>query len=228
MNGSRRIRERVEQSALLLFVILFYLLSACGEMSEEREKMNLDEGVISVELNGHNFDIPLRYMYGETIEKKGHWPKPKKERVKIDVLSLSVLMPTMKPYFVEDDAKWVSKGHGDRIELSISKGISRGVPSREMVRSYAEQGRRKREKDIYGLVHYSSKVGDTYFTREIGKNNVWIECDKEGSVEYPSCKYESEYDSEIIFEYYLSLKFLPQWKTIDEELKKLIAELELS
>ena len=155
-------------------------------------------------------------------------PLPKKERIKVEALSLSVLLPNMKPYYIEDAAQWKVKGHGERVEISISDGIHRGIQSREMIEDYAEQGRRKKEPDKYGLVHYLSNAGDTFFTQDVNDQSVWIVCDKKDSVEYPSCKFESAYGSHILFEYYLSLRYLPQWRSIDQKLKKLFTQFESS
>lgn len=143
---------------VLLLPFFAVALTACGLSAEEKNAMNLDTGLVKIEIEGHRFDIPLRYMYGQTIETYDRWPTPKLEREIVGGLSLSVLLPDMRPYYKEDDAKWKVQGHGDRVEVDLTKGVPRGKLSRKAIFDFAEQGRfYSSEPDIYGLIHFSEK-----------------------------------------------------------------------
>lgn len=209
--------------ALSLFSVS---LIACGPSAQEKNAMNLDSGEVRIEVEGHRFDIPLRYMYGQSVEMYGRWPTPKPDRVQVGALSLSVLLPNMRPYYKEDDAKWKVQGYGDRVEVDIAKGVPRGEPSRKLIYDYSTQGRRKKEPDVYGLVHYSSKTSDTYFTNSKAEQDVWIEChipDPIPKYEYfPSCMVESSYRPGLVLRYVYALNYLPQWKQIDNDLKAML------
>lgn len=210
---------------VLLLPFFAVALTACGQSAEEKNAMNLDTGLVKIEIEGHRFDIPLRYMYGESIVKHGRWPTPKKEVAKVGGLSLSVLLPDMRPYYKEDDAKWKVLGHGERVEVDIAKGVPRGELSRNLIYDYSTQGRRKKEPDAYGLVHYSSETGDTYFTYNKADQDVWIQCNapepppKWNGSYSPGCMIDSSYRSGLVLRYVYALNYLPQWKQIDNDLK---------
>lgn len=93
--------------------------------TQEQSQMNLETGIVKIEISGQHFDVPVRYMYGEAIEsyQSRKWPTPKSGRTHVDSLSLSVLLPELKPYYPEDDAKWKVRGHGDRVEVSFGKPV---------------------------------------------------------------------------------------------------------
>ena len=92
-----------------------------AKSAPEQQKRNLESEVIRIELGGRRYDVPMRYSYGQAIEKHGRWPTAKPERVKVGALTLSMLLPDLKPYFPEDDARWKVKGHGDRLEVDITE-----------------------------------------------------------------------------------------------------------
>lgn len=218
----------------LVLVFLTVALTACGPSAEEKNVMNLDTGLVKIEIEGHRFDIPLRYMYQQTIETYDRWPTPKTEREQVGGLSLSVLLPDMRPYYKEDDARWKVLGHGERVEVDIAKGVPRGEPSRKLIYDYSTQGRRKKEPDVFGLVHYSSKTGDTYFTNNKADQDVWIQCDtsepppKWNGSYSPSCMVDSAYRSGLVLRYVYALSYLPQWELIDNDLKAMFDKFALA
>jgi len=217
---------------LLLSAALFsasVMLTAC-KPSEEKSQLNLDTGVMRIEIGGHRFDVPLRYMYSYALATYGRWPSPKEEIAKVGALNISVLMPDMRPYFKEDDALWKEKGHGDKVEVSIAE--FRGPVSnwksgykinQELVDKFISENRfYKVAPEAYGLVHYLEKTGDTYFSKQ---GQLEIKCDPikpptglEGSWS-PSCMIKSKYRPYLVLEYSYALKYLPQWKEIDDGLK---------
>ena len=216
----------------IIGIFALSLMAGCSN-SDEIEKMNrLDESVVQIEINGHPFDIPLRYMYGETVEKWGNWLKAKKDRVKVDYLKLSMLLPNLRPYYQEDDARWKVLGHGERIEVLIMKPVGGIVgagwfeSSLKRTNDSASQGKfYHREKEKYGLIHFSEKTGSQYYDKE--SRALSITCDtaelppKWHGFYSPSCKVKSHYREDIVFEYYYGLNYLPQWREIDDNLKAL-------
>lgn len=213
---------------ILLLVIFVVVLAACGPSAEEKNAMNLDTGLVKVEIEGHVFDIPLRYMYGQSVETYGRWPSSKAERVQVGGVSLSVLLLDMRPYYKEDDARWIVQGHGERVEVTLAKSVGSwsGWYSnmlRETER-FASNGRfYHKEPDIYNLTCFSEKTGSSYFAK--GGYKLAITCDasepppKWNGFYSPSCKVKSNYQPGLVLEYYYALKYLPQWKEIDDGLK---------
>lgn len=225
--------HRLPMAAKLVSVLVFLTvaLAGCGLSAEEKNVMNLDTGLVKIEIEGHSFDIPLRYMYQQTIETYDRWPTPKADREQVGGLSLSVLLPDMRPYYKEDDARWKVQGHGERIEVSIAKPVG-GLPAwydwypnslKETERFTAEGKFYKKEPDIYNLLHYSEKTGDRYFAQ--GDQKTAISCGtsspppKWNGFYSPSCKVKSNYQPGLVLEYYYALQYLPQWKEIDDGLK---------
>ena len=59
-------------------------------------------------------------MYSYAVATYGRWPTPKKEVAQVDALNLSVLLPDIRPYYKEDDARWKVRGNGDKAEVMIA------------------------------------------------------------------------------------------------------------
>lgn len=195
--------------------------------------MNLDKGVMRIEIEGHRFDVPLRYKYSYALATYGRWPTPKKEVAQVGALSLSVLLPDMRPYYKEDDAQWKERGHGDKAEVTIAKFQDpkeywgeKGMTMRQEI--MAESPHHKREPDIHGLFHYADANrlpydnGDDYFSKD---RKLKISCSPAQPAEgvkgfrSPSCRVVSGYRPYLVLEYSYALKYLPQWKEIDDGLK---------
>lgn len=204
------------------FLVMSILhLVACGKTDEDKSKFNLDKGVVKILIEGDKFNIPLRYMYGEAIEKRGEWPTPKKERVKVGAINLSLILPELKPYYLEDENLWKLPGHGVQVRVGLMKPV--GSPSWhawliEYVNKRTLAGEYIKKNNIYGLHHYIEKIGDRYFPLDGLK--LTITCNKQGEVKYPSCKTKSNYRKGLVLEYYYGIEHLSDWKMIDHNLKK--------
>jgi hypothetical protein len=227
-------RQKLIQFVVFIAGLFAILIMISCSSSDEIGKMNIPEdSVVKIDINGHGFDVPLRYMYGETIEKWGNWPKAKKDRIKVDYLKLSMLLPELRPYYPEDDARWKVLGHGERIEVSVMKPVGGIVgtgwfeSSLKRTNDSASQGRfYHRENEKYGLTRFSEKNGSRYFDER--NRDLAITCDSPNDVPSPSCKVKSHYREDIVFEYYYGLNYLPQWREIDDNLKKLFDQFALS
>lgn len=228
MKNIRGTSPIIPHKRVVALFIFSMLLIACGPSAQEKNAMNLDDGVVKIEIENHRFDIPLRYMYGQSVETYGRWPTPKKERAQVGALSLSVLLPDMRPYYKEDDARWKVRGHGERGEVTIAKPVGSWSEwysnvLKETERFAAEGRFYKREPDSYSLIHFSERAGDSYFAQD--GQQLAITCDtptpppKWSGSYSPSCKIKSNYRSGLVLEYYYALQYLPQWQEIDNNLK---------
>jgi hypothetical protein len=222
---------------VLLPLFFAVALTACGLSAEEKNAMNLDTGLVKIEIEDHRFDIPLRYMYGQSVETYGRWPTPKSEREQVGGLSLSVLLPDMRPYYKEDDARWKVQGHGERVEVTIAKPVGswdEWYPHMlSETRRFAADGQfYKKEADIYNLIRFSEPTGNSYFAQSGQK--IAITCDtstpppKWNGFYSPSCKVKSNYLPGIVIEYYYALNYLNQWKDIDDNLKAMFDKFALA
>lgn len=144
---------------LAYVVIGIVLLRSCILTSDKNSEKNLETGVVKIDIKGYHFNVPLRYMYGEAIEKRRYWPTPKNERTKEVYLNIDVLLPDMKPYYPEDDARWTVLGHGDKAHITIAEDKGDEKWFRHMIQMTDENAKlrnfHKKEADIYGLIHYS-------------------------------------------------------------------------
>jgi hypothetical protein len=207
---------------ILIGVFALSLIAGCSNSDEVEKMSHPDDSIVKIEINGHLFDIPLSYMYGETVEKWGKWPKSKNDRVKVDNLSLSMLLPDLRPYSSEEDARWKVLGHGERIEVLIMKPVGSVKWFESVIKITNDdviRGRSHKEGEKYGLTHFSEKIIDTYITTD--SRALVIHCDRSNDVLSPSCKVKSNYREGVVFEYYYGLNFLAHWREIDDKLKAL-------
>lgn len=195
-----------------------------SESAAEEEKRNLETEVVRIELEGRRYNIPLRYMYTEAMEQAGRWPKAKPGRTKVGALSLSVLLPGLKPYYPEDDAHWKVLGHGDRLEVTIAKPTG-PLDWFQHVRNRYLSGEDKfstRMPDVDGLAYFSrgGRMEDAYFPIS-GDLELVINCDPEpkSSGLSPSCRVKSNYKEGIVLRYYYSKDYFERWREIDSALK---------
>src|SRR3569832_1287393 len=80
-----------------VLVLGLFVVAGCADRptSDEVKKQseqNLQNGVVRVEIGGHRFDIPVRYMYWQGFEKHGHWPRHKEGIVKVVFFFVVVLL----------------------------------------------------------------------------------------------------------------------------------------
>jgi len=66
---------------LLLFVVIYLVIVPYikKRAMEIKSPKNLESGVILYDLEGYQFDVPLKYYY-LIYQKSKIWPTPKKER----------------------------------------------------------------------------------------------------------------------------------------------------
>lgn len=206
------------------------------QSAPEQQKRNLESELIRIELEGHKYNVPMRYAYGQAIEKHGRWPTAKLERVKVRALALSMLLPDLKPYYPEDDASWKVKGHGDRMEVSIAySGGSQGWLHQLRDRYLGgEEKFATRIPDAFGLNRFAVKgMEDAYFP--VGNDlELTISCDQkpenldQENFFSPSCRVKSNYKTGIVLEYTYASKYLPVWRQIDAGIKAIFDLFEQS
>lgn len=208
--------------ALIILLLLVTQLIACGD-DVKKSTRNLETGVVRIEIEGRRFNVPLRYMYTDAVEKHGSWPTPKRERTEVGALGFSVLLPDLRPYYPEGEARWKVRGHGDRLNGSIMKPVGGGEWYEWVVERKLEdvtKGRAQKGEDIHGLRHFVTKIDDSYLSKD--NSEIMIRCTKPVSSEDDhsrSCKVRSSYMEGIVFEYYYGLPHLSRWREIDDGIK---------
>jgi len=210
---------------IIPFVLLLLFASGCDVTDQDNR---LEHGIVKIELAQYKFDIPLRYMYGESVEKWRIWRKPKKGRTKVDYIHLSMLLPDLRPYYRKDDARWKVLGHGDRLEVNMSKSEHTWFNfATKNIREYARQNKFyiKREEH-YGLTHFSGKNTETYFSSQ--GVELMMDCTHKTKLRVsPGCIVTSNYQDGLRLEYTYALSYLPHWHEIDTNLKRLFDSFQI-
>lgn len=194
----------------------------------ENSLRNLESEVVRIELGGHQYNVPMRYLYGKAIEKYDRWPTAKPGRVNVKVLSISVISTDLTPYYPKDDARWNVLGHGERIEVNIATASDwfKEYRSKHFGGHYTFS---KRQGTIHGLAKFqgAGELSDFYFPVD-DTVELYISCSKgERRANFsPSCHVKSNYRPGIILRYTYSKDYLQNWKEIDFKLKQLFDQFE--
>lgn len=201
-----------------------------GESTMEEGKINLEKEVVRIELEGRRYNVPMRYMYGEAIEKNNQWPKANAERVKVGGLTLSVLLPNMTPYYPKDDARWNVLGYGDRLEVAIAKPVG-SLEWFHFFRSGYLSGEDKlatRMLDANGLTRFAYRqMEDVYFPID-GDLELVISCSSKPATNdiSPGCRTKSNYKYGVVLEYSYGKNYLEHWREIDSTIKAMFNAFE--
>lgn len=206
---------------------------AISAATADEQKRNLETNEIRIELDGRHYNIPLRYTYGQAFEKYGRWPSAKRERVKVKAITISVLLPDLKPYFPEDEARWKVRGHGERAEITISDSSTRPMNWYKSLRERYTGGKEERRfiqgGMENGLMIFSGKgPWDNNYIPEGSSPELLISCRKEPkSADYfPSCQIDSNYHPGIFLSYWYSTDYFAQWAENDSKIKQLFDQFE--
>lgn len=198
----------------------------------EEAKKNLEQQIIRVEVAGRKYNIPMRYTYGSNFEKYGRWPTAKAERIKTQSVAISVLLPDMKPYFAEDEARWKARGFGERVEVAISNSSRYSdwyLNFREQYFSGQKNKFYERKAEENGLIMFARKKGGDNEYFPVGNNpELVLKCTKEPARAgiNPFCFVVSNYLSNSRLEYSYGKDYLSRWQEIDSKLKTLVDQFE--
>ncbi len=199
--------------------------SGCGgRMSEE---VNLNEPVRYM-LAGKKYEVPLGYHYDDFLKRKNRWPNPKDEFTEAGGISITGLIPGVRPYDESVRAEFERLGHGNKISIIISPRISL-YPSDEYVQRMRGMNRLDLlPSDLNGLAHYwdnqgasdKSKGADLYIKEGDGEY-FRLQCPRVGGPS-PSCTVMTVTNSGLQVEYVFSISHLRSWREIDDDVAKSI------
>lgn len=199
----------------------------------ENSLRNLESEVVRIELEGRQYNVPMRYLYGKAIEKYGRWPTAKPGRVNVKALGISVITMDLIPYYPKDDARWNVLGHGERIEIAIASSSNNPDWFTKYRDNYFSGNYKfsKRQGTVHGLVKFegNGELSDDYFPID-DTIELSMHCNKgEKRKDYsPGCNVSSNYHPGITLNYSYGKNYLPNWKEIDFKLKELFDQFEAS
>jgi hypothetical protein len=202
---------------------IMYLKSDIG-----REKVDPDKAVVRIEMNGRKFNIPLRYMYGETLEKWQQWRSPKTERVVVKSIALDMLLPDLRPYYENDDALWKVLGHGQRVSILLEDRLDIyntwfDYSLNSIIDS--DKDHQGQENNLLGMIEFDGVVGGKDFMSK--DEMLSMSCDKPQIGRYPSCRVTANYKDGLRVSYYFGIHHQNNWKKINDGIKSRFDEFEV-
>src|SRR5262245_20193737 len=208
----------------LFFTFIFVTLSSAGccRIDQEAKTGSPLNEVVRIDISGVWMDIPLNYMYAQSVEKFGAWHRPEQGRSKVNALHLSMLLPDLRPYDIRDAEKWKDSEHADRAEILVEIDREPGKwfdYLRRQMDEYAAGKSGGKASARYGLTHYPENGADTYLAND--GLELSITCDrKDEMTPSPNCSVKASYDGGLTLNYFYGLENLPRWREIDGLLKQ--------
>ena len=209
-------------------LLILIALNACGVSDEEEPKWNRLNQVAKVSMAGANFDIPIGYMYYETLLKRGKLPTVKHERVNVSSLSLDALLPGLRKFSPGQFEEWKRPGHGNRLNIlmTVNKAGPELIASKRSKFRSPDGARARYHEKIrmeYGLEAYSGRWDKEYFS--ISDDLLNITCTLPEVVPYPSCDVWFYFRERISVKYTYGLSFLKTWRQIHADVIKFLNSL---
>lgn len=195
----------------------------------DKGRINLEGEVVRTQISGYKFDIPMRYFYWEAFVKHGYWPEASNKRTIVDAVSLSFLLPDLRPYQLEDEARWKEPGWGEKLQVSIMQPMQGSElwfqSMRERYLTGKEPGTVIRNPDEHGLISFDEGRKKTYFPLD-STVELTISCNLRKEIQFPSCHVKSNYKRGLVLEYSFGLEHFVRWWEIDKALKNVFDNFE--
>lgn len=234
----------------LLVIVFFYLLILVFGITAKRETdkildtnagISSDSNIANLTIADKHFAIPKNYIWAKQDWKGG-------ERTGTN---LHAVLPEMEGY---SELKKVLFMPGSQEFVRIllrAKGLPGlnppvGVTSKQLYTAHVIYNGNivKEEKLDNRLTRQyvaDGKMGSgehatpydvhahyEVYTARYGDEFYWVQCVPEGKVIYPSCNTTFFYSDHILVRYSFSKKQLSNWKQIDQKVKKLISEFDVT
>lgn len=226
--------NRLELSARLVLVIgLMVTPLFTGEPTYGWNEADFAK-TISVELNGKNYTVPVKYL-------DSYW----KEKGKIVSVSLIALLPNMEPKTMSNKEEFTSEtdGFGRRIRITFRKFKT---PDSSFTEKYGDLSNKANNLrymlDFFtnsGLIQpLERKFGLNYYERpgfsfktemyvaDDQSSGVYFECDEDRKDFYPSCHTSIPYKDNVVLQYTFRKTFLKDWEIIQSQVLDLVGGLE--
>lgn len=219
-------------AAFLLPLLGGCFMNETGISTEEAQRT-----YFRMRLGGLDFDVPASYFFQDfkTIGAGKLWPRPLyTERQKVDVFTITGLLPDMSPYTTENAAEFERLGWGKKVQAQISLGAIV-----DWTYYFAHAGTRLRRlpasnETPRGFMRFLDQavVPDLpperklQVEKEVFMNSdkpvpglVRILCALPGGAPSPSCEVITEYRQEYRLKYWFSRDYLGQWEEVDRAVK---------
>ncbi|MNZ85190.1 hypothetical protein D3C78_1039700 [compost metagenome] len=206
-----------------VFVISIFFVFGCDKSVDESMEDKLNN-IVRIKIDNVRLNIPMRYMYGETIEKWNNIPDVSQERKEVYAVRIDALLPDLHGYAVNEGELWRELGNGRKISISIMRNNS-GADWFELALKLKQDYTRKHSPYVENIRSdgVSEFLGDnsvSYYSASPRKINV--KCGFEKRPGGSSCKVKSDNENSLTVEYYYASRYIDQWREIDEKVHALI------
>jgi len=227
---------------LIIITVTYPLGSEYLERVKEKiSEKNLESGVILYDLEGYQFDVPLKYYY-LIYQKTNRWPTPKKERQSVKSFEIDVVLPNMLPFSEQTAEKFEARGWKDKMWITLWShdnvigdfgawfnknkhkyrilGFSNEAPS--LIHIIDHRG---------GIIENDENYSEKYFKSVNDFNEYfYIQCEHESTKvfpTYPSCKLHTKY-GELKLTLTFARKHMSDWEEILNNAVKLLDRFKVS
>lgn len=223
MRAGFKLKTRSAIEMVVVFAISILFVFGCDKSMDESMEDKLNK-VVKVKVDNVRLNIPMRYMYGETIEKWNDIPNVSRETKEVYAVRVDALLPDLHGYTVNEGEFWRELGHGRKIRISIMRNNS-GAGWFERSLKLKQDYTRKHPSYVEniradGVYEFLEVDGVSYYSASPRK--IHVKCGLEEKPGGSSCGVKSDNENNLTVEYYYASHYIDQWKEIDEKVHALI------
>ena len=205
-------------------VLLTIFFTGCGGASNE---IDLNQPV-RYTLAGKKYEVPLGYHHVAFLKRKNRWPNPKDEFTNAGAISITGLIPGIRPYEESRRAEFERLGFGNKIHILITPEASRYPMEEWLARMKSSNRLQLMPSDLEGLIHYwdnhtgtdKGKGADVYIK---GNGYFMLTCPRLEAPS-PACDVTKLNDDGLEIQYTFSRSHLMSWRDIDSDVDQRIEE----
>lgn len=206
-------------------VLLTIFLAGCGVGISQNTDLDTP---VRYTLGGKKYQVPLGYHYVDSVKRNGRWPNPKDEFTEAGAISITGLLPGVRPYEESTRAEFEQLGHGNRISILITPEVTLYPMHEWLARMNSGDRLRVLPSELEGLTHYrdnemskdESKGTDIYI-KESGYFKLRCPRIKAPS---PGCDVTKVSNEGLQIHYSFGKSHLMSWQEIDKDVDKRIEE----
>ncbi|MBB3061289.1 hypothetical protein [Microbulbifer rhizosphaerae] len=218
------IKQQFSPLIALSTLLCVFIVAGCGDSAERAGNTANDRW--EFEINNTNFSIPNKYSKGGGRTGDGI----------LETANLWALLPDFEGYDkgMNHHDFYEVYHRGKRIQIMLITRYRRMTVPQYVAKKDAWEensvlgGRHqggKYDEMRYGLEYYHSDfnvIPSVYLYREDGIPKIFFGCNKTSQVPYPGCQGLWDYNEEVAVEFDFSVEYLPQWREIVANIKKLL------
>ena len=206
-------------------VFLTMFLAGCGVGISRNTDLNTP---VRYTLGGKHYEVPLGYHYVDSVKRHGRWPNPKDEFSEAGAISITGLLPGVRPYEESTRTEFERLGHGNRISILITPEVTLYPMHEWLARMNSMNRLQLLPSELEGLIHYwdnhmgkDVSKGEDIYIKESGY--FMLRCPR---LEAPSpgCDVTQVSNEGLQIHYSFGKSHLMSWREIDQDVERRIEE----